>query len=150
MIADTIEGHIHPTMAMAKPPIIPLVNQQFTARGFARELMEQLSALEHATHRTEPGSAPAAVESWSSGRSSQTEVVTCSLAFGFHWADISHVGMAFVVVTDDDHAAAHRIADLLAQEAWERRAEFVCPLATPSEAVDQALSLHAVDGGLHI
>ena len=150
MIADTIEGHIHPTMALAKPPIIPLVNQQFTARGFARELMEQLSALEHATHRTEPGSAPAAVESWSSGRSSQTEVVTCSLAFGFPWADISHVGMAFVVVTDDDHAAAQRIADRLAQEAWERRAEFVCPLATPSEAVDQALSLHAADGGLHI
>jgi hypothetical protein len=48
IIADTIDGHIKPTMALAKPPIIPLVNMQFTARGFARELVERLSALEHA------------------------------------------------------------------------------------------------------
>ena len=48
VIADTIDGHIKPTMALAKPPIIPLVNMQFTARGFARELVERLSALEHA------------------------------------------------------------------------------------------------------
>ncbi len=147
MIADTVEGHITPTMALAKPPIIPLVNMQFTARGLARELMEQLSALEGAAELTEPGTSPAPVESWSSGRSSRTEVISSSLAFGFPWADILHVGMAFVVCTDDDPVAAQRIADRLAAEAWERRAEFVCPLATPSEAVDEAITLHAAEGG---
>ena len=150
VIADTVEGHVTPTMALAKPPIIPLVNMQFTARGFARELMQQLSALESATELTEPGTAPAPVESWSSGRSSRTEVISCSLAFGFPWADIPHVGMAFVVCTDDDQVAAQRIADRLATQAWERRAEFVCPLATPSEAVAEAIGLHAADGELHI
>lgn len=147
VIADTIEGHIKPTMALAKPPIIPLVNMQFTARGLARELMEELSVLESAAERTEPGTAPVPVESWSGGRSSHTEVISSSLAFGFPWADISHVGMAFVVCTNDDHATAKRIADQLAAKAWERREEFVCPLATPSEAVDEAIALHAADGG---
>lgn len=51
----------------------------------------------------EPGTAPVPVEAWSVGvRSSHTEVISASLAFGFPWADISHVGMAFVVCTDDD------------------------------------------------
>lgn len=51
----------------------------------------------------EPGTAPVPVEAWSVGvRSSHTEVISTSLAFGFPWADISHVGMAFVVCTDDD------------------------------------------------
>ena len=147
VIADTIDGHIAPTMALAKPPIIPLVNMQFTARGLARELMEELSALEHATERTEPGTAPEAVELWSSSRSSHTNVISSSLAFGFPWADISHVGMAFVICTDNDLAAAQRIADRLATKAWERKAEFVCPLSTPREAVDTAIALHAADGG---
>ena len=68
IIADTIDGHVTPTMALAKPPIIPLVNMQFTARGLAREFMEQLSALEHAAEPTPAGTAPPPVAAWSSGR----------------------------------------------------------------------------------
>ena len=83
--------------------------------------MEQLSVLEAATVPTEPGSAPAPVEAWSAGRRERSEVITSSLAFGFPWADISHVGMAFVVCTDNDQPAAQRIADDLAAQAWQRR-----------------------------
>ena len=83
--------------------------------------MEQLSVLEAATVPTEPGSAPTPVDAWSAGRRERSEVITSSLAFGFPWADISHVGMAFVVCTDNDQPAAQRIADDLAAQAWERR-----------------------------
>ena len=61
------------------------------------------------------------VDAWSAGRRERSEVITSSLAFGFPWADISHVGMAFVVCTDNDQPAAQRIADDLAAQAWERR-----------------------------
>jgi hypothetical protein len=72
-----VEGRVRPTMALAKPPIIPLVNMQFTARGLARELMEQLSTLEHAAEPTAAGTAPAPVGAWArSGRAAHTQVCT--------------------------------------------------------------------------
>ena len=132
IIADTIDGHVTPTMALAKPPIIPLVNMQFTARGLAREFMEQLSALEHAAEPTPAGTAPPPVAAWSSGRGRHTNVLTSSLAMGFPWADIPYVGMAFVVCTDNDPAAAQQLADDLAAKAWERVPTSRCPPTPPS------------------
>jgi microcystin degradation protein MlrC len=143
IMADTVEGRIVPTMALARPPMIPLVNMQFTSRGLAREFMEQLSALEHAAVPTPPGDAPAPVAAWSSGRARRAKAVSASLAMGFPWADIPHVGMAFVVCTDGDQGAAQRIADGLAAQAWARREEFVCPLRTAAEAVAEAVVLRA-------
>jgi microcystin degradation protein MlrC len=64
----------------------------------------------------------------------------------YGWGGAAQVGMAFVVITHDDAAAAERIATELAATAWARREEFVCELATPRQAVSGPLrSLLAID-----
>ena len=108
MMADVLEGRCHPTMALCKPPLIPLVNMQFTDRGAARHFMEHLTQLERGGGARDGAHA---------------RVLSASLAMGFPWADIAHLGMAFVVCTDDDLPAAQRLADQLGAQAWARREE---------------------------
>ena len=54
--------------------------------------MEQLVALEKSGHEQSQEHAAGAGDAGAGGR-----VLSASLAMGFPWADIEHVGMAFVV-----------------------------------------------------
>ena len=117
LMADMIAGVSRPTMAMAKPPMIPMVPKQFTGQGAAREMIAKLVAL----------------ETQGSG------VISATLLMGFPWADVFDMGCAFLVVTEDDLGLAQRIADELSAEMWSRREEFMPDLLTAAEAVAVAV-----------
>ena len=117
LMASMIAGESHPTMAMVKPPMIPMVGKQFTGQGTAREMIEKLVALE-----------------------AQDSVISATLIMGFPWADVHDMGCAFVVVTEDDLGLAERIAAELSEEMWARRAEFMPDLLTPAQAVAEAVA----------
>ena len=113
-----LKGQAKPAMAIAKPPVMPLIPRQFTGIAPAKDFMDKLTAMEE-----------------------RPEILSASFVEGFPWADIPHMGMGFVVVAEGDAALAQREANALAREAWERRREFVPELLTPAQAVDQAIEL---------
>ncbi len=116
LMASMIAGASHPTMAMAKPPMIPMVPKQFTGQGTAHEMIEKLIAVER----------------------NVSGVISATLLMGFPWADVFDMGCAFVVVTEDDLELAQRIANELSEEMWLRRDEFMPDLLTPAQAVVKA------------
>ena len=113
LMANMIAGVSRPTMAMAKPPMIPMVPKQFTGQGAAREMIAKLVALE----------------------TQDSGVISATLLMGFPWADVFDMGCAVLVVTENDLGLAQRIADELSAEMWSRREEFMPDLLSAAEAV---------------
>ena len=90
---DVIAGRIRPTAAWRKPPLLPPLGSQGTARG--------------------PDAAPLRP-----GRRDGEEtrsVISVSIFAGFPYADIPDAGLGIYVVTDDDQALAERLAERLAR-----------------------------------
>lgn len=69
----------------------------------------------------------------------QPGVLTASLAEGYPWGDVEAMGMAVLVVTDDDQALADQLADELAAKVWARREEFDAEGVPMDEAVRRAM-----------
>ena len=67
-------------------------------------------------------------------------VVSVSIFAGFPHADIPDAGLGVYVVTDGDRALAERLADELAQTAWDHRREFVHRGLPVQDAVARALA----------
>lgn len=66
-------------------------------------------------------------------------VLSASLAEGYPWADVEAMGMAVLVITDDDAELADRLADELALKVWERREEYDADGVPVDEAVRRAM-----------
>jgi len=115
-LLDTIAGRVHPTAALRKPPMLPPLGNQGTARGPMRRLYDLADEME-----TDP------------------RVISISVFAGFPHADIPDAGLGIYVVTDGDHALAERLADQLAGVAWEHRDEFIHRGLPVPEAVRRAL-----------
>jgi microcystin degradation protein MlrC len=62
-------------------------------------------------------------------------VLSVSVVEGYPYADVFHMGMSFLVVTDGDQALADAVADRLAAAAWQRREA----LNTGGTGIDEAL-----------
>ena len=120
-LADVVTGRLRPTPAFRKPPILPPLGSQGTARGPMRRLYDLADQMEQ-----------------------DPRVVSVSVFAGFPHADIPDAGLGVYVVTNDDPALADALADQVARTAWEHRREFVHSGRPVSEAVAQAL---AADGG---
>jgi len=116
-LVDVIRGRLRPTAAWRKPPILPPLGNQGTARGPMRRLYELADRMEK-----------------------DPKVVSVSVFAGFPHADIADAGLGIYVVTDDDQALAERLAGELAAVAWEHRREFVHHALPVKEAVAKALS----------
>jgi microcystin degradation protein MlrC len=119
-LAQVIAGRIRPTAAWRKPPLLPPLGSQGTARGPMRRLYDLAGEMEK-----------------------DPKVVSVSVFAGFPHADIPDAGLGIYVVTDDDQALAERLASRLARVAWEHRREFVHVALPVKEAVARAL---AADG----
>jgi microcystin degradation protein MlrC len=117
-LRDVARGRLHPAVALRRPPLLPPLGSQGTARGPMRRLYDLADTLE-----TEPG------------------VISVSVFAGFPLADIRDAGLAVYVATDGDEAGAGRRADQLAQTAWEHRREFVHAALAPEDAVARALAM---------
>jgi microcystin degradation protein MlrC len=117
-LLDVARGRLRPAVALRRPPLLPPLGSQGTARGPMRRLYDLADALE-----AEPA------------------VIAVSVFAGFPLADIHDAGLAVYVATDGDEAGAARRADALAQTAWEHRHEFVHAALAPGEAVARALAM---------
>jgi len=119
-LAQVIGGRIKPTAAWRKPPLMPPLGRQGTARGPMRRLYDLADEMEK-----------------------DAKVISVSLFAGFPYADIPDAGLGIYVVTDDDQELAERLAGRLAQVAWEHRHEFIHSALPVKDAVAKAL---AADG----
>jgi microcystin degradation protein MlrC len=117
LLARTIRGEIRPTMALAKPPLMPVPQGMATREGPFRTIFDRAHQMEE------------------SG-----EALTVTVAGGFAYADVPEAGVSFLVTTDNDPAAAGRLADELAGLAWSLREQMVVRNTPPAEAVAEAIA----------
>ena len=117
LLVATIEGRVRPTMALVKPPLLPVPQAMFTARAPFKTLFDRAHAVEEA------GAA-----------------ISVTVAGGFPYADVPVAGMGVLAVTDGDPEGAERIAREIADLAWEQRAAMVARNVPPREAVAQAIA----------
>jgi microcystin degradation protein MlrC len=119
-LAQVVGGRLKPTAAWRKPPLMPPLGRQGTARGPMRRLYDLADEMEK-----------------------DPKVISVSVFAGFPHADIPDAGLGIYVVTDADQALAERLAGRLARVAWEHRHEFIHTALPVKEAVGRAL---AADG----
>ena len=97
----TARGEIRPVMHLEQVPAALNILRQDTSTDPMRTLLLRLGEV-----LAEPG------------------VLSASLAEGYPWADVAAMGMATVVITDDEPTLAARLASELARHVWAERAEF--------------------------
>ena len=116
-LIDVIAGRIRPTAAFRKPPLLPPLGNQGTARGPMRRLYDLADEMER-----------------------DSRVISVSVFAGFPFADIPDAGLGVYVVTDDDETLAEQLAERLARVAWEHRHEFLHEALPVKDAVAKALA----------
>ena len=105
-----------PEKVLRKLPFAPPPQVQGTAAAPAAEIMAKMLEM----------------ETWG-------EIWSASIAWGFPYADVAHLGVG-VLVQGDDFAHVTRIADDLANTIWRRRGDFDAGLIAPEQAVRQAIA----------
>ena len=116
-LIEVIEGRIRPTAALRKPPLLPPLGNQGTARGPMRRLYDLADEMER-----------------------DSRVISVSVFAGFPFADIPDAGLGVYVVTDNNQALAEELAERLARVAWEHRHEFLHEALSVKDAVAKALA----------
>ena len=115
LMTRTLRGEVRPVQALACPPVAISIDRQETDAPPCRQLYEQADRM-----------------------LSETGVLTNSIVLGFPYADVVEVGSSFIVVTDNDVAAARSLAEQLSDWLVEHRHDFACLLPGVDEAVRQA------------
>jgi microcystin degradation protein MlrC len=118
LLADWLAGTSRPTMAHVRIPMIaPASTHVHFLAGPFKRLMDAGQAIE------------------------EREALAASVFTVQPWLDVPDLGFATVVVTDGDQAAAARLAQQLAAQAWaERHAFLETQLVPPEEAIAAALA----------
>jgi len=114
-LIDIIGKRLKPTVALRKPPLLPPLGNQGTARGPMRRLYDLAAEMEK-----------------------DPKVISISIFAGFPHADIPDAGFGVYVATNDDQGLADRLADRLADTAWTHRHEFIHAALPAREAVAKA------------
>jgi microcystin degradation protein MlrC len=117
VLVSTLAGHVHPVLAVAARPMITPPDVHDSSRDPFRRLMalndeaEQSGALASALLPVQP------------------------------WIDVPGLGWKVVVTGDGDREAAQRLAERIADEAWDERHGFLAGRRLPvDEALDVALA----------
>ncbi|MBV9172202.1 MAG: M81 family metallopeptidase [Chloroflexi bacterium] len=117
IIVRTIRGEIQPVQALEMPPVAINIVKQFTGEEPMRSLVQDVEEI-----AARPG------------------ILSASVAEGYPYADVTEMGMSFLVVQDGDLDAAREAARWMAQRAWDRRNEFVGDTPSPEKALRTAMS----------
>jgi microcystin degradation protein MlrC len=117
LLVRTINGEIRPTMALVKPPLLPVPQAMFTSVHPFKTILDRAFALEEAG-----------------------EALTISVAGSFAYADTPAAGVSIVAVTDNNPAKAEAIAQELAELAWSLRNDMLIVNAPPDQAVAEAIN----------
>jgi microcystin degradation protein MlrC len=117
LLTRAIKKEIRPVTAVAKRAMILNLLGQDTNREPMRSLMAKARQAER-----RPG------------------MLSVSVMAGFPYADVPDMGPAVIAVHDGDRAAAHAVAEELADAMWNVRHELYVPCPSPREALDLALA----------
>ena len=120
LMRATLTGEIDPVCASCQVPLVPHIMTMPTADGPAAELYAAAESI-----RQELG------------------LLSTSVALGFAYADVPHLGLTAVAVADGDRALAAEGARRIGAGAWARRDRFWIDLPGPREAVEQAVAEQA-------
>jgi microcystin degradation protein MlrC len=117
ILVETLRGHILPTMALVRMPlIVPAEN--------ARHTDGPLSGIINRALELEQSGA----------------ILHGGISAVQPWLDAPDVGGAVVIVTDNQLAKAQQYALEMGTTYWQRRADFIPELFSPANAVQQALA----------
>ena len=114
ILISALNGDVKPTMAWASRPMLPHTLRMGTDDSPMGDLVAQAQAIEG------------------------QEACAVTVFGGFPLADFHDAGLSVVVVTDDDQGSAQEISHKLAEQAWQRRHEFVYQAKPLSESVARA------------
>lgn len=115
LLARTLRGEVRPVQALAAPPLILQISQQYTEQSPASTLYSRLEE----------------VLAWPG-------ILSASVAMGFYYSDVEEMGASFLAVTDNNPALAQKAANWMAERAWQNRASFCTPLPDAAAAVRNA------------
>jgi len=73
----------------------------------------------------------------------QNGVLSVSLAHGFPWANIPHVGSRVVVITDNRRSDGDALAEKLGRQLWDLRDRITPPMIELDAAINRALGIDA-------
>ena len=117
ILVDAIRRNVKPVTAIAKPELVYNIYYHNTSTAPMQPLMQMAKDLEQ-----EPG------------------ILACSIAAGYQYADVPHMGPSIVVVADGDIDLAEHHAQSISKRMWELRDDLVPQVPNPAEAVELAKS----------
>jgi len=112
-----IRKEINPTMAMAKPNMVPALQAQFTDKHPFKTLIAKAHEFEK-----------------------DEKVLGIWVMGGFPWSDFSDVGMGVIAITDNDPNFAKSLANEISQLAWTMRADFLVRPTPVEDAIKEAMN----------
>lgn len=115
LLARVAKGEIRPTMALVKPPMMPVPQAQHTERDPFRAIVARAHEME------------------------RSGALTVAVAGGFAYADTPVTGSGYLVTTVGDPELAQRLATELAGLAWSLRESMVVRNTPPDQAVAEAI-----------
>lgn len=112
LIVKTIRREIRPVMSFRSLPLFWSVPTQVTSLPPMSEVMQRIHEIE-----SRPG------------------ILSVTLATGFPWADVPHVGASVIVVADGDQSLADATAEEIATWIWDDRERWYHPPKPVREAI---------------
>jgi microcystin degradation protein MlrC len=113
LIVRAIRGEIRPVMALRQLPLFWSAACQVTAHPPMNEAFRLVHAVEG-----RPG------------------ILSVTLATGFPWADVPHMGASVIVVADGDNELARQTANEIGDWVWQRRQSWFRPPLSVQKALD--------------
>lgn len=113
LLLDQLDGKINATAGFCKIPVMSASEIQNTTEGPVAEVHRMREALV------------------ASG-----ELVDATILTTQPWLDVTELGWTVITITDDDQAAADRLAQQLGQELWDRRERLFVTKTPVAEALD--------------
>ena len=118
LLARIVSGQVSPRQAFRKLPLLTMPPMQCTLREPMQSLMQQVHQLE-----------------------ARPDILTATVAMGFPFADIHHLGVSVLVTADGNQELAGAKADELANTVWNLR-EDLQPQLTKIEDVMEFVDKH--------
>ncbi len=116
ILTRQIRGEVQPKMALVKPEVLFNIYFHNTSVAPMQPLMQAAIELE-----------------------SQAEILGCSIAGGYQYADVPYMGPSIVVIVDGDAERARREVERLGEQMWASRDQLKATVPAPAEAVQLAL-----------
>ncbi len=125
LLVSTIRGDVQPVSTIVKPEVLFNIVYHNTSSGPMQTLMDAAIALED-----QPG------------------ILATSIAAGYQYADVPHMGPSIVVIADGDQALAEQAAQGLAEQMWAARDSLLPQVPDAATAVQMAVNSSETPVGL--